>query len=60
MVETSLDKIISKLTVRLKTSDNVHIGSGILYFQDNFFDKIYVLTASHCLFEDKMIFKIYV
>lgn len=52
MVETSLDKIISKLTVRLKTSDNVYIGSGILYFQDNFIDKIYVLTASHCLFED--------
>jgi hypothetical protein len=52
MVDTSQDKKISKATVRLKTSDNVYIGTGILYFQDNFIDKIYVLTASHCLFED--------
>ena len=52
MVETSIDKIISKLTVRLKTSDNVNIGSGVLYLQENFIDKIYVLTASHCMFED--------
>ena len=39
MIEKSLDKLISRITVRLKTSDNVYIGSGILYFQDNFIDK---------------------
>ncbi len=52
MIEKSLDKLMTSITVRLKTSDNVYIGTGILYFQDNFVDKIYVLTASHCLFED--------
>ncbi|MFV8352614.1 AVAST type 2 anti-phage system protein Avs2 [Flavobacterium sp. XS2P14] len=58
MLETSLDKIITKITVRLKeSSNNNYIGSGVLYYQDNFKDKVYVLTASHCLFADGDIFK---
>ena len=31
---------------------DIEFLNNILYFQDNFIDKIYVLTASHCLFED--------
>ncbi|TDD97849.1 AVAST type 2 anti-phage system protein Avs2 [Flavobacterium cellulosilyticum] len=58
MLETSLDKITTKITVRLKESSrNIYIGSGVLYYQDNFKDKIYVLTASHCLFADGDAFK---
>src|SRR5690554_6002290 len=52
MIERSLDIIISKITVRLKTANNNYIGSGVIYYQDNFKDKVYVLTASHCLFKD--------
>lgn len=52
MIETVLDKIISKITVRLKTVNNDYIGSGVLYYQENFKEKVYVLTASHCLFRD--------
>ncbi|MFV8360926.1 AVAST type 2 anti-phage system protein Avs2 [Flavobacterium sp. LS1P3] len=58
MLETSLDRIITKITVRLKEySNNNYIGSGVLHFQDNFKDKVYVLTASHCLFVDGDTFK---
>jgi len=52
MIETALDKIISKITVRLKTVNNDYIGSGVLYYQENFNEKVYVFTASHCLFRD--------
>lgn len=52
MIETALDKTISKITVRIKTANNDYIGSGVLYYQENFKDKVYVLTASHCLFKD--------
>ena len=52
MIETALDKIISKITVRLKNVNNDYIGSGVLYYQENFKEKVYVLTASHCLFKD--------
>ena len=52
MIETALDKIISKITVRLKNVNNDYIGSGVLYYQENFKEKVYVLTASHCLFRD--------
>ncbi|MFV8353910.1 AVAST type 2 anti-phage system protein Avs2 [Flavobacterium sp. XS2P14] len=52
-INTDTDKIITKLTVRLKdSSNNDYIGSGVIYYQDNFKDKVYILTASHCLFSD--------
>lgn len=50
---TSFDRIISKLTIRLKDSINSnYIGSGVLFYEDALKDKVYVLTASHCLFVD--------
>lgn len=58
MIETTLDKIISKITVRLKTVNNNFIGSGVLYYQENFNNKVYVITASHCLFEDEDKFQV--
>lgn len=52
-IDTITDKIITKLTVRLKGSSyNEYIGSGVIYYQENFKDKVYILTASHCLFTD--------
>ena len=52
-ISIDIDKIISKLTVRLKDSlNNQYIGSGVIFYQNNFNDKIYILTASHCLFTD--------
>jgi hypothetical protein len=52
-IDTITDKEITKLTVRLKDClDDNYIGSGVIYYQDNFKDKVYVLTASHCLFTD--------
>lgn len=53
MIESSFDKTITKLTVRLKDFlNNDYIGSGVICYQDNFKDKVYILTASHCLFID--------
>jgi hypothetical protein len=53
MIADDKDKIISQLTVRLRNtkSDSV-IGTGILYYEINFKDKAYILTAAHCLFSD--------
>lgn len=48
-----LDKIISKLTVRLKdVTDNRYIGTGVIYCSDELKEKVYITTASHCLFVD--------
>jgi hypothetical protein len=44
------DLLISYVTVRLKTV-NSSIGTGVICFPESN-DKVYVLTASHCLFED--------
>lgn len=46
------DSIISQITVRLKNKDNAVIGTGIIYYDDSLEDKVYILTASHCLFGD--------
>lgn len=46
------DSIISQITVRLKNKDNAVIGTGVIYYNDSLEDKVYILTASHCLFED--------
>lgn len=44
---------ITKLTVRLQNSDSSnYIGTGIIYYDENLNDKVYILTASHCLFID--------
>lgn len=52
-INIETDKIISKLTVRLKDSqNNDYVGSGVIFYQDSLNDKIYILTASHCLFTD--------
>ena len=52
MLASSIDKTISRITVRLKVSDGDYIGSGVIYYQDHFKDKVYIMTASHCLFTD--------
>lgn len=46
--------LLSTVTVRLRKSENseVVIGTGILYYADALDDKVYILTAAHCLFED--------
>ncbi len=46
--------LISAITVRLRqnSSSNSIVGTGILYYEKSLSDKVYVLTASHCLFED--------
>ncbi|KAA6337721.1 hypothetical protein EZS27_014214 [termite gut metagenome] len=46
--------LISIVTVRLKknNSTNSPIGTGVLCYENALEDKIYVLTAAHCLFED--------
>ena len=50
----SNDILISEITVRLRknNSSNSIIGTGILFYEKSPFDKVYILTASHCLFED--------
>lgn len=47
------DKIISNLTIRLtnRVTGNC-IGSGIVYYNDQLKDLVYILTAAHCLFQD--------
>lgn len=43
MIESSFYKIITTLTVRLKDYLNdSYIGSGVIYYQDNFKDKVYI------------------
>lgn len=38
--------------VRLKDKNGAVIGSGVLYYEKNLGDRVYVLTAAHCLYED--------
>ena len=52
MIDSSLDKIITKITVRIKGNDNDYLGSGVIYYQNDLNDKVYILTESHCLFTD--------
>ncbi|GFD92211.1 hypothetical protein KUL156_41720 [Alteromonas sp. KUL156] len=52
MNEEKKDKIISKLSVRLKDSTDNVIGTGVLYYHPNLRDKVYVFTATHCLYKD--------
>lgn len=47
------DKLITTSTVRLQNSEDLSfIGTGVIFYNVNLKDKVYVLTASHCLFID--------
>ncbi len=55
-MSSNFDNDISKITVRLRdNADN--IGSGVLVYQEDFKDRVYIITASHCLFHDADKFK---
>jgi hypothetical protein len=44
--------VIDSLTLKIRDLKSNTIGSGVLYYEAKFKDKVYVLTASHCLFSD--------
>ena len=54
MYKTNRD-LASVVTVRLRKHDSIGtiIGTGTLYYDKTLDDKVYILTAAHCLFEDK-------
>lgn len=47
--------LISEVTVRLRINDSseISIGTGVIYYEDILDDKVYILTAAHCFFEDE-------
>lgn len=52
------DLLLSKLAVRLRDVNSNHpIGSGIIYYHEYLNNRIYILTAAHCLFSDGDKFK---
>lgn len=51
-MNTKIDELISKLTVRLTTLGGETIGTGVICYKPNLQDKLYVITSAHCLFED--------
>jgi len=54
-----LDSLLIRITVKINNPLNSEtIGTGILINQQNIGDKLYLVTASHCLFEDGDLFKI--
>ncbi len=53
MINQLNDNVITTLIVRLQLHDeSAYIGTGIIYYEKLLNDKVYILTASHCLFED--------
>lgn len=47
------DKIISSLTIRITEKETGNcIGSGIIYYNEQLKESVYILTAAHCLFQD--------
>ena len=46
------ENIILQLTVRLGNGKSP-IGTGVLYYDNSLNEKIYVLTAAHCLYSDR-------
>ena len=47
------DQLLSQVTVRLRNVFHKKtIGTGILYYSDHLKDKVYIITASHCLYND--------
>lgn len=56
-MSSNIDSLLSKLTVRLKeVKSDTTIGTGLILYQPNFKEKAYIITAAHCLFEDKTVF----
>lgn len=52
-MEHENDLILSALTVRIRdTKTSLFIGSGIIYYRECLNNCVYVITASHCLYED--------
>lgn len=51
------DKILSILTVKIKNVKDKTIGTGTIYYSKNLKNRIYVITAAHCLFDDGDLFK---
>lgn len=53
MISENDDNLISRATVRIKKANSKNvIGTGVLYYQDNLKDKIYILTTAHSLYSD--------
>ncbi|MEF3077846.1 AVAST type 2 anti-phage system protein Avs2 [Winogradskyella poriferorum] len=53
MITENDDKLISKVTVRLKkANDEGVIGTGVIYYQDNLKDNVYIITTAHSLYKD--------
>lgn len=53
MINSEQDSLISRLTVRIREeSAEKVIGTGVIYYSENLRDKVYIITASHCLHED--------
>jgi hypothetical protein len=53
MINQLNDNVITTLTVRLQLHDeSAYIGTGVIYYEKLLNDKVYILTASHCIFED--------
>ncbi|WP_447642609.1 MULTISPECIES: AVAST type 2 anti-phage system protein Avs2 [Chitinophagaceae] len=48
------DYLLSRLAVRIDDADTkLPIGSGVLFNHPDICNSVYLLTASHCLYEDK-------
>ncbi len=52
-MDRSDELLLNRATVKITTTDNVPIGSGFIYYDENLKDKAYILTAAHCLYGDK-------
>ena len=47
------DQLLSKVTVRIfNVESHSTVGSGVMYWDEHLYNKVYILTAAHCLYED--------
>ncbi|MDJ1484230.1 trypsin-like serine protease [Cytophagaceae bacterium YF14B1] len=52
------DNLLSRLTVRLQNTSSLQtVGSGTIYYSEHLKDKVYILTAAHCLYQDSSSFQ---
>ncbi|MFT2010636.1 AVAST type 2 anti-phage system protein Avs2 [Pontibacter sp. 13R65] len=52
-MEQENDKILSRLSVRIKNPNTSQvIGSGTIYHSKHLHNKVYIITAAHCLYAD--------
>jgi len=58
-MDNANSNLISTVTVRIRANNlsGTTIGTGILYYEDTLYDKVYILTAAHCLFKDRVSFQ---